>query len=139
MNDDMSLPGDCQLVSLPKITDRRGNLSFIEGGEHIPFDIRRVYYLYDVPSDSERGGHAHQELKQLIIAMSGSFNVVLDDGVNKSIVTLNRPDVGLLIENRVWRELNEFSSGAVCFVLASEVYDESDYYRDYDEFLKVVE
>lgn len=124
----------CQVVDLPKISDPRGNLTFIEGGRHIPFDIQRVYYLYDVPGGAERGGHAHKALSQLIVAMSGSFDVVLDDGSQKRRVHLNRSYNGLYICPMIWRELDNFSSGAVCMVLASNLYDESDYYRDYDEF-----
>lgn len=125
----------CQMVDLPKITDARGNLTFIEGCNHVPFDIERVYYLYDVPGGAERGGHAHKGLKQLIIAMSGSFDVVLDDGVNKKRVHLNRSYSGLYVCPMIWRELDNFSSGSVCMVLASNRYDEDDYYRDYDEFI----
>ena len=127
---------NCKIVELPKITDPRGNLTFIEGGDHIPFDIQRVYYLYDVPGGAERGGHAHKGLHQLIIAMSGSFDVVLDDGKNKKRVHLARSYYGLYVCPMIWRELDNFSSGSVCMVLASNVYDESDYYRDYTEFLK---
>jgi dTDP-4-dehydrorhamnose 3,5-epimerase-like enzyme len=125
----------CQLVSLPKITDPRGNLTFVEGGQHIPFDIQRVYYLYDVPGGAERGGHAHKELHQLIIAMSGSFDVVLDDGEQIKRYHLNRSYNGLYICPMIWRELDNFSSGSVCMVLASNRYDESDYYRDYNNYL----
>lgn len=125
----------CHTVDLPKITDARGNLTFIEGGNHVPFDIRRVYYLYDVPGGAERGGHAHKELRQLIVAMSGSFDVVLDDGNNKKRVHLNRSYSGLFVCPMIWRELDNFSSGSVCMVLASNLYDEDDYYRDYDQFL----
>lgn len=124
----------CQLVELPKISDPRGNLTFIEGMEHVPFEIKRVYYLYDVPGGAERGGHAHKELHQLIIAMSGSFDVVLDDGVNKKRIHLNRSYFGLYICPMIWRELDNFSSGSVCMVLASNHYSESDYYREYDTF-----
>ena len=127
---------DCKIITLPKICDRRGNLSFIEGSIHIPFDIARVYYLYDVPGGSERGGHAHKDLQQLIIAMSGSFDVVLDDGTNKIRYHLNRSYMGLYIPQMIWRELDNFSSGAVCMVLASNKYDESDYHRDYEGYLK---
>jgi len=123
------------LVDLPKISDPRGNLTFIEGQRHIPFDILRVYYLYDVPGGAERGGHAHKALRQLIIAMSGSFDVVLDDGREKRRVHLNRSYSGLYICPMIWRELDNFSSGSVCMVLASNTYDEADYYRDYDAFL----
>lgn len=125
----------CQMVDLPKITDARGNLTFIEGGNHIPFDIQRVYYLYDVPGGAERGGHAHKELRQLIIAMSGSFDVVLDDGTEKKRVHLNRSYSGLFVCPMIWRELDNFSSGSVCMVLASNLYDEDDYYRDHRQFL----
>jgi hypothetical protein len=127
---------NCKIVELPKITDPRGNLTFIEGGDHIPFDIRRVYYLYDVPGGAERGGHAHKGLHQLIIAMSGSFDVVLDDGKNKKRVHLARSYYGLYVCPMIWRELDNFSSGSVCMVLASNKYDESDYYRDYGQFMK---
>jgi hypothetical protein len=127
---------NCKIVELPKITDPRGNLTFIEGGDHIPFDIQRVYYLYDVPGGAERGGHAHKGLHQLIIAMSGSFDVVLDDGKNKKRVHLARSYYGLYVCPMIWRELDNFSSGSVCMVLASNKYDESDYYRDYGQFMK---
>lgn len=124
------------LLRLPVVPDARGRLSFIEGGRHIPFEIARVYYLYDVPSAAMRGGHAHKELKQLIIAVSGSFDVRLDTGRMRRTVQLNRPNIGLLILSKVWREIDNFSSGAVCLALASLPYEESDYYRDYEEFLK---
>jgi hypothetical protein len=125
----------CTLIELPKITDPRGNLTFIEGGRHIPFDIQRVYYLYDVPGGAERGGHAHKALHQLIIAMSGSFDVVLDDGIDKKRIHLNRSYNGLYVCPMIWRELDNFSSGSVCMVVASNLYDESDYYGDYSEYL----
>jgi len=130
----------CQIVSLPRIKDPdgRGNLTFIEGGRHAPFEIRRVYYLYDVPGGATRAGHAHQKLEQLVIALSGSFDVAIDDGVSKTQYHLNRSYRGLLIPPMVWREINNFSSGSVCVVLASDYYDEADYYRDYDEFLAAV-
>jgi len=128
----------CHLVDLPKINDPRGNLTFIEGGRHVPFGIRRVYYLYDVPGGAERGGHAHKELHQLIVAMSGSFDVILDDGREKKRIHLNRSYTGLYVCPMIWRELDNFSSGSVCMVLASNHYDESDYYRDYPEFLKAI-
>ncbi len=125
----------CKIIELPKISDPRGNLTFIEGNNHIPFDIARVYYLYDVPGGAERGGHAHKELSQLIIAMSGSFDVVLDDGTKKKRVHLNRSYYGLYVCPMIWRELDNFSSGSVCLVLASNKYDEGDYYRDYNQYL----
>ncbi|NUN64588.1 WxcM-like domain-containing protein [Pseudanabaena biceps] len=128
----------CKIINLPKITDPRGNLTFIEGGKHIDFDIKRVYYLYDVPGGAERGGHAHKELQQLIIAIAGSFDIVLDDGYKKKRFHLNRSYYGLYICPMVWRELENFSSGSVCMVLASILYDESDYYRDYEDFLMSV-
>lgn len=125
----------CRMVDLPKISDPRGNLTFIEGHNHIPFDIQRVYYLYDVPGGAERGGHAHKGLHQLIIAMSGSFDVVLDDGREQRRIHMNRSYSGLYVCPMIWRELDNFSSGSVLMVLASNVYDESDYYRNYDDFL----
>ena len=127
---------DCKMVDLPKIADPRGNLSFIEGGNQIPFDIQRVYYLYDVPGGAERGGHAHKGLHQLIIAMSGSFDVLLDDGKEKKRFHLNRSYNGLYVCPMIWRELDNFSSGSVCMVLASNKYDENDYYRDYAGFMR---
>jgi len=125
----------CSILELPRIFDPRGNLTFIEGGHHVPFDIQRVYYLYDVPGGVKRGGHAHKGLHQLIIAMSGSFDVVLDDGREKKRVHLNRSYRGLYVCPMIWRELDNFSSGSVCMVLASNRYDEADYYRDYEEYL----
>jgi hypothetical protein len=126
----------CQVLELPKIHDPRGNLTFIESNVHVPFDIQRVYYVYDVPGGSERGGHAHRELQQFIVAMSGSFDIVLDDGQNKRRVHMNRSYNGLYVCPMIWRELDNFSSGAVCMVLASTNYQESDYFRDYAEFMK---
>lgn len=122
-------------ITIPKIEDRRGNLSVIEK-DLIPFEIKRVYYLYDVPAGAERGGHAHKNLKQFLIPLSGSFDVVLHDGKSKSVINLNKPYEGLLIHNGIWRELKNFSSGAVCLVIASEVYIEDDYIRDFELFLK---
>ena len=129
---------DCQIVELPKIVDARGNLTFIEGSCHVPFDIQRVYYLYDVPGGAERGGHAHKELRQLIIAMAGSFDVVLDDGTERKRFHLNRSYYGLYVCPMIWRELDNFSSGSVCMVLASNRYDEADYYRHYQNYLKAL-
>jgi len=126
---------NCRIIDLPRINDPRGNLTFVEGNAHIPYDIKRVYYLYDVPGGAERGGHAHKGLQQLIIAMSGSFDIHLDDGVSKRTFHMNRSYFGLYVPTMIWREIDNFSSGAVCMVLASERYDESDYYRDYNEFL----
>lgn len=128
---------DCRLIDLPVINDHRGNLTFVEGSRHVPFDIRRVYYLYDVPGGAERGGHAHKELHQLIIAMSGSFDIVLDDGREKKRIHLNRSYFGLYVCPMIWREMDNFSSGAVCLVLASNLYDETDYFRDYEDFLAI--
>ena len=124
---------DINLISIPKIHDVRGNLSVIEG-DTIPFLLKRVYYLYDVPSGSERGGHSHINQQEVLVAISGSFDVLLNDGVNEKIVTLNRPNIGLLLPTGIWRELQNFSSGSVCLVLASDVFDEDDYIRDYNEF-----
>lgn len=129
---------DCKLLPLPKIHDPRGNLTFVEGGNHVPFEIQRVYYLYDVPGGAERGGHAHKELRQLIIAMSGSFDVVLDDGWERRRYHLNRSYQGLLVAPMMWRELDNFSSGAVCMVLASTKFSEDDYYRDYKDFRRAL-
>lgn len=124
------------LLEFPKITDPRGNLTFIESQQHVPFEIKRVYYLYDVPGGETRGGHAHKRLEQLIIAASGSFDVVLDDGEVKTKFSLNRSYYGLFVPRMVWRELENFSSGSVCLVLASQHYDEADYYRDYKDFVE---
>lgn len=127
---------DCHVILLNKIHNRAGNITIIESKENIPFLIRRIYYLYDIPGGESRGGHAHQELYQLIVAAGGSFEVLLDDGVNKKIVRLNRPNYGLLVVPGIWRELFEFSSGATCLVIASDVFKESDYIREYIDFLK---
>jgi hypothetical protein len=125
---------DCNILPLIKIHNRSGNITIVEGEENIPFPIRRIYYLYDIPGGETRGGHAHKELFQLIVAASGSFNILLDDGINKKIVALNRPSFGLMIVPGIWRELIEFSSGAICMVLASDIYYEKDYIRTYKNF-----
>lgn len=124
----------CRLIELPPHHDVRGNLSVVEGGIHIPFDIKRVYYLYDVPGGSARAGHGHIELQQLFIAMSGSFDVIVDDGYERKKFQLNRSYYGLYVPRMMWREVENFSSGAVCVVLASTLYDKQDYFHDYDEF-----
>ena len=129
----------CHLIDLPKVTDRRGNLTFVEGSRHIPFPIRRVYYLYDVPGGAARGGHAHRKLHQLAIAVSGSFEMLLDNGREQTTVRLDRAHTGLIIVPWVWRELLNFSSGAVCLVLASRPYEEEDYIRHHGEFRALVE
>lgn len=125
---------DCVILPLIKIQSRAGNITIVEGKKNVPFDVKRIYYLYDIPGGEIRGGHAHKELHQLLVCISGSFNVLLDDGINKKIVNLNRPDYGLLIVPGIWRELMEFSSGAICLVLASLKYEESDYWRNYSDF-----
>lgn len=129
---------NCRLIELTKISEPRGNLTFIESERHVPFPIRRVYYLYDVPGGADRGGHAHKALFQLLIAISGSFDVTLDDGTNRKKIQLNRSYIGLLLPPFIWRELDNFSSGAVCLVLASEYFDESDYFREYHAFALAV-
>jgi hypothetical protein len=128
---------DCVILPLNKIHNRDGNITIVEGQKNIPFDVKRIYYLYDIPGGESRGGHAHKELYQLIVAAGGSFNVLLDDGINKKNVTLNRPDYGLLVVPGIWRELFEFSSGAISLVLASRKYDEDDYLREYESFLEL--
>lgn len=129
----------CNVVELSKIHNPAGNITIVQNGGKQPFDVKRVYYLYDVPGGSERGGHAHIELYQLIVAASGSFEVILDDGENKKIIQLNRPNFGLLVVPGIWREIINFSSGAICLVLASEKYQKEDYIRDYSEFKKMKE
>lgn len=124
---------ESRIIQIPKITDPRGNLAVIEK-QVLPFITKRVYYLYDVPSDSRRGGHAHKEQLEFLVAVSGSFDVILDDGVKKEVVSLNKPDRGLLIQTETWRELENFSSGAVCLVLSSGEFDEADYIREYSDF-----
>lgn len=128
----------CRLIEVPKISDPRGNLTFIEGGRHIPFEIKRIYYLYDVPGGATRAGHAHKALQQFLIAMSGSFDVMVDDGYKRRTFHLNRSYYGLYLPPLIWREMDNFSSGSVCLALASDFFDEADYYRDYQEFLAAV-
>ena len=127
---------EIKIVNIPKIEDPRGNLSVIEK-EVLPFEIKRVYYLYDVPAGAERGGHAHKKLQQFLVALAGSFDVILNDGKVEKTVTLNKPFEGLLITNGIWRELKNFSSGAVCLVVASDVFEEADYIRDFEDFLVI--
>jgi len=129
---------NCKVIELPKISDPRGNLTFVESNRHIPFNIKRTYYLYDIPGGAERGAHGHKKLQQLIIAMSGSFDVILDDGYNNKKFHLNRSYFGLYVSPMMWREITNVSSGAVCMVLASEYYNEDDYIRNYQTFLNVV-
>ena len=130
--------GSVQIIDLPIISDRRGDLTFVEGHRHIPFDIARVYYLYNVPVDAERGGHAHHQLQQVLFALSGSFRIKIDDGHETSEHWLRNPRRGLLINQLIWREMDSFSQGAVCMVLASHAYDEADYIRDHADFLATV-
>lgn len=125
---------ECSIIHLPKVHNQAGNLTSLENNKNIPFDVRRVYYLYDVPGGAERGGHAHKKLQQFIISLSGSFDVLINDGINKKVVRLDRPYIGLHIIPGIWRELLNFSSGAICLVLASEKYEEADYIRDYETF-----
>ena len=127
-----------EIINLPKITDPRGNLTVAEQMENVPFEIKRAYWVYDVPAGESRGGHAHKRLKQFVVALSGSFHVTLDNGYERETVLLNHPYQGLLIETNTWRTLDDFSSGAVCLVLASELYEEDDYLYDYEDFLKYV-
>lgn len=126
---------DCKVIQLSKIQNRAGNITIIENNLDIPFEVKRIYYLYDIPSNESRGAHAHRELYQLVISASGSFNINLNDGTNEKTFFLNRPDIGLLIPPGIWRDLGEFSSGSVCLVLASEFYTEYDYIREYHDFL----
>jgi hypothetical protein len=127
---------DCTIIDVSKIQSGKGNITVVENGRNIPFDVKRIYYLYDVPGGEERGGHAHYELEQYIVAASGSFDVILDDGKNRKTITLNRPNLALHIVPGLWRELNNFSSGSICMVLASHIYSERDYIRDYIVFKK---
>ncbi|TWI60642.1 WxcM-like protein [Pseudoduganella lurida] len=135
----MAMMEHCRIIDLPRHNDPRGNLSVVEGGIHVPFDLERVYYLYDVPGGSARAGHGHVELQQLIIAMSGSFDVIVDDGYERKKFHLNRSYYGLYIPKLMWREVENFSSGGVCLVMASTKFDKSDYYYDYDEFAAMVQ
>lgn len=127
---------DCSMMQLPRIHNRAGNITPVENNLHIPFAVKRIYYLYDIPGGESRAAHGHRELEQVIIAASGSFDVHLDDGVNKKTIQLNRPYAGLHIKPGIWRDISNFSSGAICLVLASELYDERDYLRDYEGFKK---
>lgn len=134
INSETSSIWDCELIVLPQINTQAGCITALNNERELPFSARRIYYLYDVPSGSERGGHAHKGLYQLIVAGTGSFDVQLDDGIMKRIVTLNRPNIGLLVVPGIWRELNNFSSGAICLVIASQYYSEEDYIRGYSDF-----
>lgn len=128
----------CKKIALPKVEDNRGNLTYVNGAQHVPFSLGRIYYLYDVPAGGQRGGHGHKRLEQVIVAVAGSFDVILDDGKRRDTFPLNRPYEGLYVAPMVWRELANFSSGAVCLVIASEIYDEGDYIRDYGLYLEEV-
>jgi dTDP-4-dehydrorhamnose 3,5-epimerase-like enzyme len=129
-----SAASGCRIIDLPTVADARGNLTFVESSRHVPFEIKRVYYLYDVPGGSVRAGHAHKQLHQLLIAVAGSFDVKVDDGVARTRFQLNRSNYGLYIPPMMWRDIENFSSGSVCLALASALFEESDYYRDYDQF-----
>jgi len=128
---------DCSIVDLDKVHNEAGNITVVENGYNIPFDVKRIYYLYDIPGGESRGGHAHYELEQYIIGASGSFDVMLDDGINKKVITLNKPNLALHVVPGLWRQLDNFSSGSICMVLASHKYSESDYIRNYSEFLEL--
>lgn len=134
----MGVLNDCRTISLPKVHDDRGNLSFIETGRHVPFDIQRTYWIYDVPGGEVRGGHAYKELQEFIVALSGSFDVVLDDGKERKIVSLNRSYFGLFVPNMIWRHLENFATNSVCLILASLPYSEEDYIRDYEFYLETI-
>lgn len=136
MNSKLSKVTDTRLITLPKISNSKGSISIIENFKHVPFAVNRIYYLYDIPSGSERGGHAHRELRQLIVAATGSFEILLDDGNERNTIFLNRPNVGLLLPPGLWREISNFSSGSICLVLASHEYEESDYIRNFNDFIK---
>ena len=131
-----STVADCQLITLPKNHQINGNLTAVTNSDEVPFEIKRVYYLYDVPGGFSRGGHGHKDLQQLIVALSGSFDLIVDDGTTKRTFTLSRPNVGVYMPAGLWRELDNFSSGSICFVLASHEYDENDYFRDYEKFIE---
>ncbi|MDN3492598.1 sugar 3,4-ketoisomerase [Winogradskyella bathintestinalis] len=133
----MNTPKETYMIDIPKVHDERGSLGVVEK-DTIPFNIKRIYYLYDVPSDSFRGGHAHKEQESVIIALSGSFEVIIDNGTNKQRILLNKPNQGLFIPTKIWREIENFSSGSVCLVLASTEFDENEYLRNYDDFLSFI-
>ncbi|MES2654546.1 MAG: FdtA/QdtA family cupin domain-containing protein [Bacteroidota bacterium] len=128
---------DCNIIHLPKIHSRQGNITPVQNNTNIPFEVRRIYYLYDIPGGEARGAHGHKELESLIVAVSGSFDITIDDGFNKKTVQLNRPYLGLNLKPGMWRDISNFSSGAICLVLASLIYDESDYIRDYNKFIEL--
>jgi hypothetical protein len=128
---------DCRIIELPRIIDPRGNLTFLEGQRHVPFDIRRVYWIYDVPGGEVRGGHAYRRLDEVVISLSGSFDVVVDDGAQKRVISLNRSYYGLLLPRMIWRHVENFSTNSVCLAVASTPYDVHDYIRDYDEFRRL--
>ncbi len=128
---------DCKLIELPKNYRDKGNITAVNSLIEIPFNVNRIYYLYDIPGGESRGGHAHKELQQVIIAASGSFDLIIDDGKNKKTFSLNRPNIGVLMPKGLWRELDNFSSGSICLVLASDIYDENDYIRNYEDFKKL--
>jgi len=134
MNNRLTTVDDCKIISLPKVQNISGNITVLENKKSIPFDVNRVYYLYDVPSNEERGGHAHYGLEQYLVAASGSFDIVLNDGNKSRLVNLNRPDQALYIVPGIWREIQNFSGGSICMVLASHIFDEKDYIRDYTDF-----
>jgi hypothetical protein len=136
MPDKKSTVFDCNIIHLRRIHNRAGNITPVENSVHIPFDVKRVYYLYDIPGGESRAAHGHKQLEQFIVAASGSFDITIDDGINKKTIQLNRPNFGLHIQPGIWRDISNFSSGAICLVLASMLYSEADYLRDYQEFKK---